>query len=71
MMEVREEIFKLIILECVQGINFFENNLFMTGNFGEIVRIQLNRYMLESDEDFEERQIASGNLWIEDFYKLT
>ena len=48
-----KNLFSNFFKECVQGINFFENNLYLAGNFGEIVRIQfeIKTLMMEQQED--------------------
>lgn len=38
--------------ECIQGMHFEDNHIFMTGNFGEIIYVQASDNLMNSDDDF-------------------
>jgi hypothetical protein len=51
--------------ECIQGIHFEDSNMYLTGNFGEIIYIKLSDSLMESDANFKQDMIKSGNLYLQ------
>ena len=40
--------------ECIQGIHFEDYDIYMTGNFGEIIYLKATGNLMDSDDDFLE-----------------